>query len=1617
MKSSKLLMFIAFFVCAFIVNAQIDSGKLNKDENSSSQKLSEKFDKFEIFEFEGKSFNNNFRSAKDQRTGIFETTLQFGKYSVDIELEEVNILGENYVLSVFDGEQVHRTYTKPEVRTYRGYVKGTVNLVSMTVDDGFLYGFFEDNSTTYYFEPAFYYDSALKTDLFVIYDVKDAKEHPEIKCAAEFGEGHHHHGHDHNNDNYEDGNRNRPCQEVEYNIACDYSMRVKYGSVQGVQNRNIGVVNNIQTNYIDVFAVDYIFVIPEQYIVNCSGCDPWTSSTNPNTLLDDFTSWAPSGFSERHDVATLWSNRSFNGSTIGLAWLDAVCRSTRYNICQDFSSNAQYIRVLTAHELGHNFGTGHDPSGSNTIMAPTVNTATTWSSSSVNQVNSYMALPFVNCTAACAPSAPPVASFTANITEGCVPLIVQFTDNSTNNPDQWYWEFPGGTPSTSTQQNPVVTYNDRGIYDVTLVASNATGSGQITRYDYINALSFGPLDIDYDIDFNILTVINNSDPSYSYSWDFGDGYSSTDFAPTHEYVYSGNYTITLYVEGECGSDFITYDILAIVPIIADFEVGNLEVCVGEYVPFYNNTSGDATDFHWEFEGGTPATSNQFSPVVVYNTIGVYDVSLTAFNQYTSDSKSVQDYVTVVPNTVADFDYVINGDQVQFINNSVGGNDYFWDFGDGTNSSDFAPVKTYAGSGNYTVTLHVYGYCGNDIYEVNIVISLDVTAGISYDVINDCVTGMVQFYNQSSGDVQNVLWVFEGGTPATSTEMNPIVAYHQGGSFDVSLTVSNSGSQDILVMNDVIIIGELPAPSFEIDYNNGNLISIINNSSNFNLVEYNMGDGTILNTTHVFDYQYQEPGHYQITITLENHCGTIVTTYDIIIAEELTAYFNFSQNSECAPVTVTYTNLSTGNVISYNWSFPGGTPATSTLPNPTVQYSSPGLYSATLVVSDGVDQSSYTVNNAIAVNTGPLLNIYFEQSDKTVALTNNSSNFDHITYDFGNGHQVTDVNFVEYTYPEYGNYIITVTVSNECGTESQQFIVIDNTPPVADFTASSTEGCVPLTVQFQNMSSQHALSFVWTFEGGTPVFSTEANPTVTYSTPGIFDVQLVAIGYEHNDTLLLTDYITVGQLPAAGFTFIKSGLQVTFSNQSANGNSYIWNFGDGNISNIVNPVHQYEEEGIYSVRLIVTNDCGSDTITRTVNLLNTPVSGFSTVGSTSGCLPLQVQFSDQSEGEIDSYLWIFEGGTPATSTLQNPVVTYNTHGQFDVTLITTNQIGSDTLIMSDYINIYDEPSEVDINVQKTGLNVNFTAVPGFANYLYTWDFGDGATGTGASVFHSYDFEGEYIVTLLIQNACGEYVQEFTVNITSLIPVGNFSIGSASGCVPLVVTFSDETINNPTSWLWSFPGGTPSESTEQEPTVTYNQSGNYSVTLTVTNEHGSHTRIRNNFINVGNMPKADFMYDQAGNDITFSNTSIHAYWYQWNFGDGNSSTDIHPQHTYEDGEYLVTLISTNGCGSDTTTQTINILTSTYNVAKNVSLTLYPNPTNGDFYIEINDSQKSLQEVELLDLFGRSLGKVEMGKDHYSAYKYRITPMSAPIGTTIVKIRLTDGSFVFRKLIFIE
>lgn len=256
---------------------------------------------------------------------------------------------------------------------------------------------------------------------------------------------------------------------------------------------------------------------------------------------------------------------------------------------------------------------------------------------------------------------PPVAAFTADKTTIKVGQTVNFTDQSTNSPTSWSWSFPGGTPSTSTAQNPSVTYNSAGTYSVTLTATNSTGSNSLTKTNYITVSALQPPVANFIADKTSImagqsvkfTDLSTNNPT-SWSWSFPGGTPSSSTAqnPTVTYNTAGTFNVTLTAVNSDGSNTMTktnyITVSALQPPVADFLADKTTINAGQTVNFTDKSTNNPTSWSWSFPGGTPSSSNTQNPSVIYNTAGTYSVTLTATNSAGSDSEEKVNYITVNP---------------------------------------------------------------------------------------------------------------------------------------------------------------------------------------------------------------------------------------------------------------------------------------------------------------------------------------------------------------------------------------------------------------------------------------------------------------------------------------------------------------------------------------------------------------------------------------------------------------------------------------------------------------------------------------------------------------------------------------------------------------------------------------------------------------------------------------------------------------------------------------------------------------------------------------------------------------------------------------------------------
>ncbi len=1480
------------------------------------------FEDWDLYQIDVKAFDGYVKNAGAN----MDFLLQFGEqYKWDISMQLRDMRSPNFKLSVLTGNGVEHPAVPSEVITFQGELNSAdPGAVSLTITDDLIYGFIKKGSEFYFIEPLWYFVPDQPKDLFVVYPASKVKPREGNTCG--FDEMKHHMQH-----HETEGKPGQSgdvaeammmgCREIELAQASDLSMFTKHGAAVGAHM--LGVMLNVQTNYDNEFNDELQFVIVEQFIVMPPASNPWTNSTDAEVLLFDFSDWGPTGFSTTHDLGQLWTNRNFDGSTIGIAWVGSVCTSLRYHCLQDFSSNANLLRVVAAHEIGHNFNADHDAQGSPTIMAPSVSNTNQWSAQSLNQINSYY--PSRQCLANCSSGLPPIASFSANPTTGCAPLTVNFTDLSINTPLSWSWSFPGGTPNTSNQQNPTVVYPAGGIYDVTLTVENGVGSNSITQSSLIIVeeapmANFTWVQSGLTVIFTDLSSLNTN----SWFWQFGDGAVSTSQNPIHTYSVDGFYDVILEVTGDCGTTVFTANIPVFNPPTAAISGTPTTGCAPLQVQFSSSGTPNATTWLWNFQGGNPAVSTQENPLVNFNTPGTYDVTLTVTNPAGSDVITLNDFIVVGTVATPSFTSNVNGSTVAFTNTTnnsqgIGAVTYLWNFGDGNTSTAVNPSHTYANGGDYTVTLTATNNCGSTTTTQTVTILTPPSAGFTANVTSGCPPLTVNFESTSSANSNSFNWSFPGGTPSSSTAENPTVVYAAPGTYNVTLIVSNSAGADTLTLSNYITVNPLATAGFTSSVN-GLTATFTNTSANASSYSWNFGDGNTSSAANPV-HTYAEDGVYTVTLTATNNCGSVTSTQTVSIVTPPTAGFSASATTGCAPLTVQFSNQSSENATSFQWSFPGGTPSSSTLENPTVTYNAAGSYNVMLTVSNSAGSNSVTQNAYINVSATATAGFTYTSNNGTVNFTNTSSNANSYSWNFGDGATSTLAN-PSHTYQDDGIYTVTLSATNACGTVTATQTITIVMPPVAGFSANSTSGCASLSVQFNNESSENASSYAWEFPGGLPSTSTAENPTVTYSTPGTYTVMLTVSNSAGSNTFTQTNYITVNGAPNVGFDVNTNVYVASFNNTTSGGaTSYAWNFGDGGTSNLENPTHTYPGDGTYTVTLTATNACGTSTSTEIVNITSLPQANFS-ANSTSGCAPFTVQFNDESSSNATSWSWSFPGGNPSSSTQQNPTVTYNAAGTYTVSLTVENALGENTLTQSNYITVGTVPT-AGFNNTTNLLTANFNNTSSNST-SYAWNFGDGNTSNSANPSHTYDEDGTYTVTLTTTNNCGAVTATQTVTVASM-PTAGFSANTTSGCAPFMAQFTNESSENATSFQWSFPGGTPASSTAENPSVTYSEAGTYTVTLTVSNAAGSNSVTQTNFITVYDVPDAGFNATVDELTVTFNNMTQNATGYEWDFGDGTDSNEENPVHTYsQDGIYEVTLTATNACGSVTTDGQFTVVT---------------------------------------------------------------------------------------------
>lgn len=1097
---------------------------------------------------------------------------------------------------------------------------------------------------------------------------------------------------------------------------------------------------------------------------------------------------------------------------------------------------------------------------------------------------------------------------TASVTEGCAPLLVEFTPPS--GLGSFFWDFKNG--NNSILSNPTETFQTPGTYEVSFglgVGQPVLGTVTITVYAKPD-LSFAadpaggcaPLPVQFSNDSEIDAGIRSA--GVSWNWNFGDGQTAQSETANHQYAAAGSYNVSLQlissvancsvVETETG--FV--NVSSVEPAFATVPDPASSCSAPLTVSFNNLTQGDGLTFDWDFGNGE-ASDAISPPSVTYLQEGQYDVLLTV-----TDANGCAGSITKVVSVgtpAADFsvpDTLCLGQPFTLGNNSTAGT-YRWTFGTGATpvtSGQAAPEVTFNTPGNHDIRLVVTslnGQCTGEI--IKTVFVQEVDPSFTTDPSFLCSDPFEFTYTPATLTNATYMWLFSDST--TSTTATPTYSvpvdtnqYAESGvrEIETMLTLTTSaGCTATFSRTDTVFKAYA---LFMPDINNGcaPLAVTFSDSSHAysNIVSYTYiyDDGNTQTFTNDNDHTYvfTQAGEYDVRLVIEDASGCRDTSYAVRIevGSAITPDFVADKQEVCPGEEVTLTTITDDPRID-SWHFAtddGRSSHCYNEPNLTWSFiSEANTTNVTLTVEYNGCYKDLTKLNFIEIK-GPIANLYYEMDcEAPLEYTFRDSSFaaTTTTWDFGDGTTGTGAEVV-HTYAETGDYMVKLIAENPatgCPASIDSALVCVRQPE-AKFELEPMI-CIGTEVDLDGSQSVDVNADCW--KGYTWFFDISGRPITT------------------QDSVIS------------------------------------WNFSNPGLETVMLEVED-------------VNGC-KDTATVMTQIYD--IQADFALSDDRICVPANVLFTDQSNADTMIVKWTWEFGDGAgMSSQQNPSYTYNNlfgvpPGEgISVSLSIEDRLGC-TAETTKTISVYQPVSNITATDTQicSGETVNFSATDFTAegsNLTFSWNFGNGQSATGRTAGPiTYTGGGSYPVVLsFVENGTGCAGQTNTRIEVQDFPVPNVSIDAPDPeniCVNTPVQFLyDNPGNQVLTYSWQFSDG--QRSTAEDPQLTFSQRGEVTYTLDVSTTFGCAASTSGGFTVVG--PAGDFTFAPTafcvGDEVTFNlvDTSGVSSW-DWTFGDGGTAQNQSPVvHVFDNvpttGNRTVSLIlrDENGCEFSPPAQTLFI-----------------------------------------------------------------------------------------------
>src|SRR6266567_3430837 len=738
-------------------------------------------------------------------------------------------------------------------------------------------------------------------------------------------------------------------------------------------------------------------------------------------------------------------------------------------------------------------------------------------------------------------------------------------------------------------------------------------------------------------------------------------------------------------------------------------------------------------------------------------------------------------------------------------------------------------------------------------------------------------------------------------------------------------------------------------------------------------------GPVAKTGYQSSNQYD---HYSMLKTIETSWGLSSLTSNDGNAGDMNEFLNAplgvtitaSPNPAEVGTQVKLTGIASGGTspyTSYNWSFGDGTTGTTTTASATHTYTSTGTFSITMTVTDSVGSTATSPTASVTVNKKLTITASASptSTDTGVPVGFTATPVGGIspvscTWAFGDGssgngcsttHAYTSAGTMTATVDATDSIRVTATASVSVTIYSQLSVTASASPNPTEvgsqvsFAASATGGTATYT------------SYAWSFGDGATATTTTATATHTYTSKGTFTATVKVTDSGSSTATSASVSVTVNPKLAASATVNSTqtdvGVSESFTAVTSGGvgsPTCSWSFGDGSTGSGCSTSYSYTSAGSFTASVTVTDSLGvtaTGSVTLTINDLPVVDFSFTPTNVFTGHPANFTATHTRGTGPF-SFRWDFGDGSQGTG---NPVShTYTTDGTFTVTVTISDVFGSTgaqshsvTVTLSFGVTI----TSISPSPSEVGVQVSFTAntVSGTGPYACSWSFGDGSSGTGCSLNHTYTSAGNFTAMINAADSTGQTSsasQQFAVK-TKLSVTG--SVGPNPTDADLSTSFTTKAVGgvSPLTCNWSFGDG--SSGTGCSATHIYTTSGTFTANVTITDSLGVKATteltivVDPKLVIAGVAPSPNPSEVRAQVSFTASTTGGTTPYvsYTWAFGDGTTATTTigTASHTYSSaGTFNITVTLTDSAGSRATLSG----SATINQKLSVTAKASPNPT---------------------------------------------------------------------------